>query len=121
MPLLDRDCENHDDLGMEWLYGFLAEFGVKRLWAWFREMRSLTRRVAELEAENAALTKALANQPAVVRLDDTTTYVQQADGSRIVTKTTLARPVRIGGALGITGTGGATLKRPPADDDERPQ
>ena len=101
---------------MEWLYGFVAEFGVKRLWAWFREMRSLRRRLTELEAENAALKKVIASQPQVVRLDDTTTYVQQADGSRIVTKTTLAKPVRIQSALGSTGVGSASLKRPPSND-----
>ena len=32
-----------------------------------------------------------------VRIDDTTTYREQQDGSRIVTRTTLAKAVRISG------------------------
>lgn len=107
---------------MEWLYGFLVELGVKRLWTWFRDMRSLARKVAELEAENAALKKALTNQPQVVRLDDTTTYVEQEDGSRIVTRTTLAKPVRMAVDFEATVEGSASLKGPPAaSDDERPK
>jgi len=42
-----------------------------------------------------------------IRLDDTTTYREQPDGSRVVTKTTLAKPVR------ISGEGAAQFTLPP--------
>lgn len=54
-----------------------------------------------------------------IRISDTMTYRQQPDGSRIVTQTTLAKPVRIGSALGSSGVGGATTLKPPADDGEK--
>ena len=50
-----------------------------------------------------------------IRLNDTTTYREQADGSRIVTQTTLARPVHISGVLTIEGGASAdppTLTKP---------
>lgn len=47
-----------------------------------------------------------------VRLNDTTTYVEQADGSRIVTQTTLAHPVHHSG-VGESKVGGTT--KSPAD------
>ncbi len=37
-----------------------------------------------------------------IRLNDTTTYREQPDGSRVVTQTTLAKPVRVSG-VGVTG------------------
>ncbi len=40
-----------------------------------------------------------------VRLNDTTTYREQPDGSRIVTQTTLAKPMRLAGRMHVTGTG----------------
>ena len=48
-----------------------------------------------------------------IRLNDTTTYREQPDGSRVVTQTTLAKPVRISG-IGETNVGGSvqiTTKR----------
>ncbi len=44
-----------------------------------------------------------------IRLNDTTTYREQKDGSRIVTQTTLAKPVRISGIGTTEGGGSATL------------
>jgi len=79
---------------MEWLYGALAELGIRRLWAWCRDVRRLLRKVQELETENKALKTALGQSPEI-RLNNTTTYREQPDGSRIVTQTTLAKPARI--------------------------
>ena len=51
-----------------------------------------------------------------IRLNDTTTYREQPDGSRIVTQTTLAKAVRIEGTVGETKVGGrAKPGRAPED------
>ena len=106
---------------MEWLYGVLAEIGLKRLWAWCRNMRSMARKIDELEVENRALKKMLADQYPEIRLTDTITYREQPDGSRVVTETKLVKPVNLKADLRAKGAGSATLKRPPAaTDDERP-
>ncbi len=45
-----------------------------------------------------------------IRLNDTTTYREQPDGSRVVTQTTLARPVSIKG-IGATSVEGASTAK----------
>ena len=51
-----------------------------------------------------------------IRIDNTTTYREQPDGSRVVTKTTLAKPVRLAVDFEAAAGGSAEIKVETDDD-----
>ena len=53
-----------------------------------------------------------------IRISDTTTYREQPDRSRVVTTTTLVKPVDLKASMRAKGGGRASLKPLPKDDAE---
>lgn len=87
----------------DWRWFLVAAAGFSTAGAAFLWQRRQDHRKAA-EAVKAALASSKdSHLGPEVRTSDTTTYREQPDGSRVVTQTTIAKPVRLEGLLEIRG------------------